>query len=689
MTKLVEAMERKMIFTTEQECTIDAFKCFLTDDNDIFILRGYAGTGKTTILKEFVNIAAASSKLICLMAPTGRAAKILSDKTGRQALTIHRSLYKLSVIESQEGDEENDSKVHYYFPLRKNEACCEDCLCIIDEASMISSRKQAGDVFSFGTATVLDDLLTYFNPVAGGKLVFVGDPAQLPPVGDNCSNALDKGFFEQRGLKVVECKLTEILRQDKDNCIQRNSMMIRNLLNAQQRNEFKFSYSDDEFKEMEPFPSIEQFVENYDNSLDKEIVICYSNAQTRLYNDYIRRLLFQDNALQICEGDRLLIISNNYSHPERDIMNGEFATVLSVSEATVNQSARIYVDKTPKKITLFFREVTLAFEDGFVLNTMIIDSLLNNDNRDLTYEEICALYVNFKMRHPEFKPHSLEYRDAMMNDPYINALKVKYGYAITGHKSQGGEWENVIVDYQGRSGLNDDSLRWCYTVTTRARKKVYAINAPSISPFDKLKIDPIAVVSKYPETVCSFADLPDDGFHAPDAPAYLRAKCLNIENHLEGSGYGLKFVSSFPYRERYTVIDNQGLEYVFDAMYSGSGVFKDFVSKNQDENVQEISALLNKGDEYFLNCTYSPSTDALSDLYAMILSACDEEDIIITKVKEIIDKYKVLYFFYLDRRFCYIEFFVNKNGMVTYAQPRSPLGEGDEKFIRLLSKIKH
>ena len=682
-------MEREFIFTSEQKYTIDSFRRFLKDDDDIFILRGYAGTGKTTILKEFVNLAAASSKQISLMAPTGRAAKVLSDKTGRQALTIHRSIYKLSVIESQEGDEENDSVVHYYFPLRKNEENCSDCLCIIDEASMISSRKSGGDVFSFGTETVLDDLLTYFNPAAGGKLVFVGDPAQLPPVGDNCSKALDKDFFEQKGLKVVQCELTEILRQDKDNCIQRNSMMIRNLLNAQQRNEFKFSYSDNEFKEMEPFPSIEKFVENYDNSLDKEIVICYSNANTHLYNDFIRRLLFPGNTSRICEGDRLLVISNNYSHPQRDIMNGEFATVLSVSEETVNQSARIYVDKTAKKVSLFFREVTLAFEDGFVLNTMIIDSLLNNDNRDLTYEEICALYVNFKMRHPEFRPHSLEYRDAMMQDPYLNALKVKYGYAITGHKSQGGEWENVIVDYQGRSGLNDDSLRWCYTVTTRARKKVYAINAPSIAPFDKLKINPIAVAGKYPETVCSFGELPDDGFHAPDAPAYLKAKCLNVKNHLEGSGYGLKSVSSFPYRERYTVIDDQGLEYVFDAMYSGSGVFKDCTSKMQGENVQEILELLNKGDEYFLNCAYSPSTDALSELYAMILSACDEEDIIITKVKEMIDRYKVLYFFYLDERFCYIEFFINKNGMVTYAQPRSPLGEKDEKFNRLLSKIKH
>ena len=226
-----------MDFTKQQKEALTAIDRFLRSDRSVFILRGFAGTGKTTIISPMLELAAAAGKVCQLMAPTGRAAKILSEKTKTQATTIHRAIYELSHIEAVEGDELKESKIEFRFPLRQLDDASkpgpvispDTSVLIIDEASMVSSRKSSGDLFIFGSGILLDDILRYARLGEGGKVIFVGDPAQLPPVSDPDSFALDDSFFAGRGILVDSYELTDVIRQESDSTILSNSVKLRTL----------------------------------------------------------------------------------------------------------------------------------------------------------------------------------------------------------------------------------------------------------------------------------------------------------------------------------------------------------------------------------------------------------------------------------------------------------------------------
>ena len=272
-----------MKLTILQNKVFEQIKAFLNSDASVFILRGYAGTGKTTMVKVIADYIKQSRQL-AMMAPTGRAARVLATKTGHKAVTIHKAIYAKAHIEPKKVKDIAESEYKFVFPINESENG-GNIVAIVDEASMVCSRKIEHELFIFGTDNLMEDLLTFVRPNFGGKVIFVGDPAQLPPVGESVSNALRAEYFKEKGLKVVEAELTEVLRQKGDSVILKNAMMIRDLLQKDKRNQLVFEEQKDD---VEMVPS-EQFLDKYlkyrkESGRHDSVIICYSNKSANRYN---------------------------------------------------------------------------------------------------------------------------------------------------------------------------------------------------------------------------------------------------------------------------------------------------------------------------------------------------------------------------------------------------------------------
>ncbi|MBQ9310546.1 MAG: AAA family ATPase [Bacteroidales bacterium] len=476
-----------MEYTSQQKQALESIEQFLKSKNSIFVLKGYAGTGKTTLVSPIIKIAEETGRNCQLMALTGRAAKILGEKTGCSASTIHKSIYEFSSAKITTGNENIESKVMFRFSLRSMDGHNdiglkqdpESTLLIVDEASMIGANKQTESMYVFGSGFLLRDLIKYANLSRGGKILFIGDPCQLPPIGDEESPALDTELLEEYYGGVESFELTEVIRQDMNSIIKRNSLKLRNLINSNsgkslvlerrkgEVEDINYTEIPDRFCELTPSPS-----------LKGPVVICWSNRQAAHYNSRIRNIYFPNNDGTIRVGDRLMVVTNNYMLGGRHILNGEPCQVVKVSKKVETLTGPYYEGKSEGKnryisVNLNFRNVSLLFEDGIVVKTKIMDNLIGSEEANLSYREQCALQANFNERHKDLKRGSREYIEAAMHDPYLNAVRVKYGYSITCHKAQGGEWDTVFVDFRGRVGLNVECLRWSYTALTRARKTIY------------------------------------------------------------------------------------------------------------------------------------------------------------------------------------------------------------------------
>ena len=320
-------MTRSMTLTKQQQQALDSIKEFLINDASVFILKGYAGTGKTTMISHIINEVANLDKVPILMAPTGRAARVLSSKTGREANTIHRCIYELDTIETQE---ESDD-IRYIFPLKDAEDTAKDRICIVDESSMIGTREVHNELFEFGTGSLLNDLLTFVAPHRGGKVIFIGDPMQLPPVGDNVSNALDEQFFINNKIKVMGAELTDVVRQGEGSAILSNAMKVRTLIESVQRNNLIFDRKENEVIDIEGYNMPKQLLDLYPKpEIGQSVIITFSNRQARDYNYAVREILYSDKK-QIVIGDILQVVSNNY---KLDVMNGDFVKITYASSRT-------------------------------------------------------------------------------------------------------------------------------------------------------------------------------------------------------------------------------------------------------------------------------------------------------------------------------------------------------------------
>jgi len=432
-----------------------------TDPMAVFVLKGYAGTGKTSFISAMVKALAMMRKRSVLLAPTGRAAKVFSGYAGQQASTIHKRIYFQRI-----GKDGTIAVV-----LQKN--LFRNALFIIDEASMIAGSYQDRNQL-FSSRNLLDDLVEYVYSAEGGKMLLIGDTAQLPPVGMDISPALDiKSLKSRYNLKLYTHELTEVMRQSLESGILTNATRIRDILDSGEVvfPLFHLSGMRDVIRlsggEME-----ETLQEAYSAAGTGEtIVICRSNKRANLFNREIRnRILFMEN--EIASGDFLMVVRNNYFwlDPESDpgfIANGDIIELLSIR----------YIEEL---YGFRFADVSIRLVDypgEPVHDLKIMLDVLTTDGPALPDEENKKLFQAVMEEYNDI-PQRRTRLEKVRTNPYYNALQVKFAYAMTCHKTQGGQWQHVFIDqgYLKEEMINSEYLRWLYTALTRATGKVYLVN---------------------------------------------------------------------------------------------------------------------------------------------------------------------------------------------------------------------
>lgn len=452
--------------TVQQESTIEKLANFILSSNDrkAFVLCGYAGTGKTTLVAALVKTLAELERKTVLLAPTGRAAKVFSSYSGQSAYTIHKWIYRQKSIV--------DNTV---FTLDENRD--SNTLFVVDEASMISNAGFSG----FGSGALLDDLIEFVYSSNGCSLLLLGDTAQLPPVGELISPALSPEYLRGMFLDVEYVEMTKVMRQMDDSGILKNATMLRRLISDNINAELpKIQF--DGFADVCRVQGNE-LIEILDKcygevGYDETIVLCRSNKRANIYNNGIRRqILYREE--ELCRGDLLMIAKNNYYWREElgrhdkallekmeFIANGDVAEVLSIGRIEDMYGFR-------------FAEVTLSFVDyeDCEMDVKIMLDTLVSESPSLTRDENERLFNAVWEDYPEIKSRRKRMEEIRKN-PFYNALQVKYAYAVTCHKAQGGQWKRVFIDkgFLPADSLGIDYYRWLYTAFTRASEKLYLVN---------------------------------------------------------------------------------------------------------------------------------------------------------------------------------------------------------------------
>ena len=460
--------------TDEQERAIGEFCRFMADSGDrtVMVLRGSAGTGKTTLASAIVRAMLSLQQKLVLLAPTGRAAKVFSLYSGTPAHTIHRRIYR----QKTSGD------LTAAFQLNYNTA--QDTLFMVDEASMINNggglKVEGGDL-NFGTGRLLDDLIEYVYGGRNCRLLLIGDRAQLPPVGETESPALLADVLRSYYLKVFEADLNQVLRQSQESGILWNATRIRSNLNST-RYTLNSKLVTIRFR---GFPDIhvvrgDELIEQLGSSYsrvgkDDTIVITRSNKRANIYNQGIRNMIL-DREEELSSGDMLMIVKNNYaplsspscpSAPDF-IANGDRAVV-----RRVRNEQQLYGFR--------FADVTLTFPDydDYELTAAVLLDTLTSEAPALTREQQTQLYEGVLTDYQDI-PYKSERMKKLKEDRFYNALQVKYAYAVTCHKAQGGQWSHVYVDqgYMTDDMLTPEYFHWLYTAFTRATEQLFLVNWP-------------------------------------------------------------------------------------------------------------------------------------------------------------------------------------------------------------------
>jgi len=444
-------------------CQLSLFETlsdFISDsafEDRILLVNGYAGTGKTSAIASLVALLKQFDKNFILMAPTGRAAKVLSGYTGCRSFTIHKQIYRQKSMKDGIG--------HFTLDLNKN----RDTLFIVDEASLISSG--LSDSALFGTGNLLDDLVHYMRMNSGNRLILVGDSAQLPPVGEEISNALNINYLQKYG-DITHAILKSVVRQAGDSGILHNATLIRNIIESDSSARFpKFEIKN--YKDIERITGgelIEKLSESYEkSSSDETLVLCRSNKRANRYNQGIRsKIMYREERLN--RGDKLMIVKNCYQFLE-DVEEIDFIANGDVAEL-------IKISAYEERYGLNFARATLRFPDynNVEIDARIILDTLESESASLSSEQQRALFnsVMEDYSHIKLKRKRIA---AVREDIYFNALQIKHANAITCHKSQGGQWKNVFIDNPfWKDEISKDDLKWLYTAITRATDKVYFVN---------------------------------------------------------------------------------------------------------------------------------------------------------------------------------------------------------------------
>uniref|UniRef100_UPI003FEF34CD ATP-dependent DNA helicase n=1 Tax=Prevotella sp. TaxID=59823 RepID=UPI003FEF34CD len=465
--------------TPEQAQALDVFVQFMTDSNPhaVMILRGSAGTGKTSLSGAIVRTLRAVRQKVMLLAPTGRAAKVFSLNSGMPAYTIHRRIYREKAFAGVDGQ------------FNLNDNLYTDTLFMVDEASMIANLGLGGT--TFGSGCLLDDLIHFVYQGRNDRLLLIGDKAQLPPVGEEESPALSAAMLQGYGLSVYECDLNEVVRQSQQSGILFNATRIRQMIthdDITQLPKIRFSGFSD-IREMPGAELIEALGDSYHHvGLDDTIVVTRSNKRANIFNQGIRNMVL-DREEELESGDMLMIVKNNYYWMEEErkkIKESEERKVQSNElPAFLANGDRAKVMKVSRRIDLYgfhFATLLLKFPDydNYELEATVLLDTLTSEAPALTHDQQEQLFHKIEEDYQGI-PLKADRMKAIRQDPYFNALQVKFAYAVTCHKAQGGQWSHVYVDqgYMTDDMLTPDYIHWLYTAFTRATEMLYLVNWPN------------------------------------------------------------------------------------------------------------------------------------------------------------------------------------------------------------------
>ena len=490
--------------TEDQAKVLYHLSAFILTEKErpLYLLRGYAGTGKTTLVSTLVKTLPSIGMRYQLLAPTGRAAKVMSTYTGKTAYTLHKRLYRFQAVANGE------------LRMTRAENKAKDTVFIVDECSMISDQ---GDGYSW-SRSLLDDLIEYVFSGSRCKLLLIGDSAQLPPVGLDISPAMDFDILRNSfNLTMATYEMKEVMRQALDSGILHNATKLRNLMSPSHQDTESSSYYDDysqyslpildinnffDIVKIDPMSFEELLWESFGDkrSNNEAVVICRSNKRANMFNQAIRSRVLQEEG-ELSTGDKLMIVKNNYFWSgQQTTDNGQQTSSTSqnlrISETNSQQpiaNSQISflangdmieitrINKFEEMYGFHFADVDIQltdYEEAPTLSVKIIMETLYSDSPALTNEEAKRLYQAVEEDYMDI-PRAADRRKAMKENPYYNALQVKFGYALTCHKTQGGQWNNVFVEapyLPDETTLEHSDLRWLYTAMTRAKEKVYLVN---------------------------------------------------------------------------------------------------------------------------------------------------------------------------------------------------------------------
>lgn len=570
-----------------QGALVDRLGQFLDGDAEsVFLLKGYAGTGKTFITKGLTEYFRALGRNYILAAPTGKASKVIASKTKSPAYTIHKTIYSFDDIVEYRDDEKEDGTetFKFYAQLAVNNQSA-DTVYIVDEASMVSDIYQEAEFFRFGSGFVLKDFLKFVNLDHNDhtkKVIFIGDDAQLPPVGMNFSPALDPGYLlREHHLRSTTFELTQVVRQKAESGVIANVIPLRKALNDKVFNNLSIDFRYPDVEEVAHKDLMARYLESCGHKINGEsIVIAHSNSDVADYNQRIREHFFPDQK-ELTAGDKVMAVTNSNAHG-LFISNGDFGLVRQVLGSPEQRTIALK-RKSPEsgrveeiRVPLLFRDVEIGFKDldgvSHFFRAKVLEDLLYSKETSLSSDQNKALYLDFCIRHSDLRRKSTEFKHTLKSDPYFNALRLKFGYAITCHKAQGSEWNHVFVKCKSHQNqLSADYFRWFYTAVTRTAGHLYLLDPPNHTPWSGMEVvagpsivmygSPLkteakaavesALILEAPVTPSASADDGSGAFGIPTSAFFLRALLAEVRKRVDGKDVAIDCIHHNQYQEAY------------------------------------------------------------------------------------------------------------------------------------------
>lgn len=667
---------KNFVLTNGQNKLIEELEVFLSDESSCFLLKGYAGTGKTFMMKGLTDYLAGNNRTFKISAPTGRAAKVISQKTKHKAYTIHKSIYSgKDLKEFKTKDVDGTETYKFYYELKNNEDPV-NTVYIVDESSMISNVYSEGEFFRFGSGFLLNDFIQYINIDNNDhnkKIIFIGDNAQLPPVNMNFSPALEAKYLnEVCNVIAKEYELTEVVRQKTESGVLFNATKIRQAIKANSFSSLDIQTQFPDINKTKHEELLEKYLLACNHKIDDEtIIIAYSNNSVKEYNEFVRNHFFPNQQF-LTSGDKVILVSNNYNYQEIELLNGDFGKIIEVSPENEQRTIKLKNKNKEGKVVekdvhLSFRNVVIVFIDNdqikHNIQCKIVENLLYSNTRDLSSDELKAIYIDFKIRNDKLKPGTKEFKDALRSDKYFNALRIKFGYAVTCHKAQGGEWKNTFLNCKTSMGYcNSSYFRWLYTGITRASENLFTIDEPHFKAESNFVQTNTNNSNNTQDSIILNEELleMEMPFDFRDENPFLKNIFLAIFDVLKESNIQINTIKQTSYLEHYTFSqgeENATFKIHYNDQHKISSIEKPTNSNQISETIfSKIQQLINKdivipsNEESIKNDkVFEFAEDFLKDFYEDIKSKMNGANISINNIEH--KQYQEIYEF-------------NKNGFV-------------------------